>query len=104
MPVYDQVKQALQDILAPEIHALKAEIKRLDERISGLEEKVNARISGLEEKLNARISGLEEKMNARLSSVEEKLSTLEEKMDACRRVAPGNDRAKYASGGKDRQR
>jgi len=50
MPVYDQVKQALPDILAPEIQALKAEIKRLDERISGLEEKMNARISGLEEK------------------------------------------------------
>jgi flagellar motility protein MotE (MotC chaperone) len=50
MPVYDQVKQALQDILAPEIQALKAEIKRLDERISGLEEKMNARMSGLEEK------------------------------------------------------
>ena len=39
MPVYDQVKQALQDILALEIQALKAEIKRLDERISGLEER-----------------------------------------------------------------
>jgi chromosome segregation ATPase len=72
MPVYDQVKQALQDILAPEIQALKAEIKRLDERISGLEEKMNARISGLEEKMSARISGLEEKMSARLSALEGK--------------------------------
>ena len=40
MPVYDQVKQALQDILAPEIQALKGELRRLDERIFAMEAKV----------------------------------------------------------------
>jgi len=31
--VYDQVKKALQDIIAPEIRSLTVEIKRLDEKI-----------------------------------------------------------------------
>ncbi|HAF71334.1 TPA: hypothetical protein DCL37_08375 [Candidatus Acetothermia bacterium] len=39
MAVYDQVKQALQDILAPELQALKAEIRRLDGRLGALDEK-----------------------------------------------------------------
>ena len=33
MSVYEQVKQALQDIVAPELKALQIEIKRLDEKI-----------------------------------------------------------------------
>ena len=33
MSVYEQVKQALQDIVAPELKALQIEIKRLDEKV-----------------------------------------------------------------------
>ena len=29
MGIYDQIKSAIQDILAPELHALRADIKRL---------------------------------------------------------------------------
>ncbi len=33
MGVYEQVKKALQDIVAPEIRVLQVEIKRFDEKI-----------------------------------------------------------------------
>jgi hypothetical protein len=33
MGVYEEVKQALQDIVAPELRALQVEIKRFDEKI-----------------------------------------------------------------------
>jgi len=72
MPVYDQVKQALQDVLAPEIQALKAEIKRLDERITGLEEKMVVRLEGLQQEMVVQIKRLEE----RISGVEGKMESL----------------------------
>lgn len=68
MSVYDQVKQALQDVVAPEIKALQIEIKRLDEKIdnrfASLDEKVNTRFASLDEKIDTRFSALE----ARLTS------------------------------------
>ena len=72
MPVYDQVKQALQDVLAPEIQALKAEIKRLDERITGLEEKMVVRLEGLQQEMVVQIKRLEE----RISGGEGKMESL----------------------------
>lgn len=68
MSVYDQVKQALQDIVAPEIKTLRIEIKRLDEKIdnrfASLDEKVNTRFASLDEKIDTRFAALE----ARLTS------------------------------------
>lgn len=45
MGVHDQIKKAFQDIIAPEVHALRGEIQRLDGRITGLD----GRITGLNE-------------------------------------------------------
>lgn len=36
MSVYEQVKQALQDVVAPELKAIQVEIRRLDSRIDSL--------------------------------------------------------------------
>ena len=36
MGVYENVKRALQDVVAPELRALKGEIKRLDEKMDSL--------------------------------------------------------------------
>jgi hypothetical protein len=35
--VSDQIKQAFQDIVAPELHALRGDICVLDQKIAGLE-------------------------------------------------------------------
>ena len=36
MGVYDQIKKAFQDIVAPELHALRGEIRVLDQKIIAL--------------------------------------------------------------------
>ncbi|MGB9861834.1 MAG: hypothetical protein ACPLRP_05880, partial [Candidatus Bipolaricaulaceae bacterium] len=51
MAVYEQVKQALQDILAPELQALKVEIHRLDEKIEALRSEMNAKFEALDTKI-----------------------------------------------------
>ena len=78
MPVYDQVKQALQDILAPELQGIKGELRRLDERISVVE----AKIEGTKHELLAEIKRLEEKTEARFGEMEAKLSALDEKFES----------------------
>ena len=48
MGVYEYVKQALQDVVAPELKALQVETKRLDN-------KIDTRFTSLNEKIDSRI-------------------------------------------------
>ena len=97
MPVYDQVKQALQDILAPEIQALKAEIRRLDEKIDvrfremdALFKEMEAKLSALDEKFEARFRELDSKFEGLRHEVrtaleiQERLAALEAKVGITR--------------------
>ncbi|MEM3486287.1 MAG: hypothetical protein QXI12_11775 [Candidatus Methanomethyliaceae archaeon] len=97
MPVYDQVKQALQDILAPELQALKAEIKRLDERVESLRaellaemRRVEGRIDALDEKFTGRINALDEKFEGlkhevrTVLEIRERLAAVEAKVGITR--------------------
>lgn len=90
MPVYDQVKQALQDFLAPELQALKAEIRRLDEKIDSLRSEMDARFSALEGKMGAMFSSLDEKVEGlkhevrTVLEIRERLAALEAKVGITR--------------------
>jgi len=42
MGVYDQIQKAFQDIIAPELHALRGDIRLLDQKIDGLDQKIDA--------------------------------------------------------------
>jgi len=104
MPVYDQVKQALQDILAPELQALKAEIRRLDEKIESLRNEMNTRFLALEEKVdllrNVELKRVDEKIETLrtvdLRGVEEKFESLRNEMNArFSAVQEGLDGLKY---------
>ena len=52
---YDQIKKAFQDIVAPELHALRGEIRVLDQKfIIALDQKIDA----VESRLTIRIDAL----------------------------------------------
>ena len=55
MGVYEEVKQALQDIVAPELRALQVEIKRLDEKIDSKHSELSSEIKRLDEKIDIAI-------------------------------------------------
>lgn len=40
MSVYEQVKQALQDVVAPELKPIQVKIKRMDNRIDSLKSEI----------------------------------------------------------------
>lgn len=71
-PVYDQVKQALQDFLALEPQAIKAEIKRLDAQVDGLKNELLAAVRRVEGRME-RLAG---KTQARFGALDEKVESL----------------------------
>lgn len=54
MGVYDQIKKAFQDIVAPELHALRGDLRVLDQKIIALDQKIEA----VESRLTIRIDAL----------------------------------------------
>src|SRR3990170_4220675 len=51
--VYDQVKRAFQDIIAPELSALRGDIHVLDHKIVGLDQKIDGADARLTVKIDA---------------------------------------------------
>lgn len=65
MGIYEGVKQALQDVVAPELRALQVEIKRCDGKIVFLKSEVTSEIRRLDEKIDIAIQ-----IRGRLASLE----------------------------------
>lgn len=81
--IYEQVKRALQDIIAPEIKGLQVEIKRLDEKIESMRKELLAEIKRIDERFTTEIKRLDEKIEGLTKEIEiaieirERLATIE---------------------------
>jgi hypothetical protein len=69
MGVYDQIKKAFQDIVAPEIHALRGDIQRLDAKIDGVDGRVTAKIDGVDAKVTSLRSEMVSMKNELLAEI-----------------------------------
>ena len=97
MGVYDQIKSAFQDIIAPELHAFRGDIQRLDQKIdhglAGLNQKIDnlaVRLDSLRtemvsmkgellaeiRRLDTRIDGVDRELQTAID-VRERLAALE---------------------------
>ena len=79
MGVYGQVKAAFQDIIAPELHAVRGDIRVLDQRIVGLDQKIDSLRHELVSeirRLDARIDGVDRELRTAID-VRERLAALE---------------------------
>lgn len=79
MGVYEEVKQALQDIVAPELRALQVEIKRLDEKIDSGMQRLDEKIDSKHSELVSEIRRLDEKIDIAIQ-IRERLAFLEAKV------------------------
>jgi len=77
MSVYEQAKQAVQEVLASELQALKAEIRRLDERVESLRNELLAEIRGMDERLKS----TKAELLAEIRRVEGRIDALDEKVE-----------------------
>jgi len=63
MGVYDQIKKAFQDLIAPELHAIRGDLRLVDQKIDGVDERLTAKIDALDARLTIKIDALDEKID-----------------------------------------
>ncbi len=61
--VYDQLKKVLQDVIAPDLHAMRADIRSLDQKIDGVDAKLTTKMDGLDARLTTKIDALGDKVD-----------------------------------------
>ena len=74
--IYDQVKSAIQDIVAPALHemrgdiqAMHADIRRLDQKIDGVDTRLGHKIDGVDARLSARIDNMDTRLGDKIDSL-----------------------------------
>ena len=72
--VYDQVKKAFQDLIAPELHAIRGDIRLLDQKIDGVDARLGAKIDAVDARLSAKIDGVDGGLNARIDAMDARLT------------------------------
>lgn len=83
MGVYDQIKKAFQDIIAPELRELRGDIQRLEQKIDGVDTRLSTKIDSLRaellaaiRRLDARIDGMDRELRTAID-IRERLAALE---------------------------
>ena len=66
---YDQMKKAFQDLIAPEIHALRGDIRVINEKVTALDQKID----GVDARLTAKIDGVDARLGGKIDGVETRL-------------------------------
>ena len=73
MGAYDQMKKAFQDLIAPEIHALRGDIRVVNERLVALDQKIDA----VDARLTAKVDSLRNEMHSELRRVDNRIDSMD---------------------------
>jgi hypothetical protein len=74
--VYDQIKKAFQDIVAPELHALRSDIRVVDQRIVSLDQKID----GVDARLTTKIDSLRAELVAELRRLDTRIDGMDREL------------------------
>ena len=80
MGVYDQIKTAFQDIIVPELHTLRGDIRLLDQKLVGLDQKidgVDARLTVKIDSLRSEVGSLRSELIAEIRRVDTRIDGLD---------------------------
>lgn len=80
MGVDDQIKTAFQDLIAPELHALRGDIQRIDQKIDGVDARLGQKIDGVDARLVQRIDAVDARLGQRIDALGEKIDSLKAEM------------------------
>jgi hypothetical protein len=58
MGLYDEIKKAFHDLIAPELHQIRGDLHRLEQRVDGVNTNLTTKIDGADARLNLKIDGL----------------------------------------------
>ena len=85
MGVYDQIKKALQDIVAPELQAIRGDIRLLDQKIDNVDARLTVRIDALSAQMTShRAELLAEirRVDSRIDSVDRRIDSVDHRIDS----------------------
>jgi chromosome segregation ATPase len=87
-PVEERVARLEANVehIRSDISDVKLDLRRLNDKVEGIDQKLTAKIDGVEQRLSAKIDSVDEKLTAKIDSVNEKLTakidSVDEKIDA----------------------
>ena len=76
MGIDDQIKSFFQDIVAPEIRAVRADIQRLDEKVDGVDARLSDKISSL----GAQMSSMKNELVSEIRRVDVRIDGMEREL------------------------
>jgi transcription initiation factor TFIIIB Brf1 subunit/transcription initiation factor TFIIB len=79
MSVVEESRKLLQDLISPDLQALKAELKAVDERSALRDEGLRAELRAVDERLRAEMKGVEERSTLRDEALSAKIDYFDEK-------------------------
>src|SRR5262249_35056291 len=88
LSIYGSVRQAIQDLVAPEIQALHGEIKRIEGKMEGKIDALEGKIEGL----GTKIESLRSEMNARFEASNRRVTGVEQRLDSVEAIVRENSR------------
>jgi hypothetical protein len=92
MGVYDQIKSAFQDLIAPELHELRAEVRRVNEKIDNAQSVLVEKINYVDAMLNTKIDGLRVEMTSLRSEVISEIRRVDARVEGLDRRMDAFDR------------
>jgi predicted nucleic acid-binding Zn-ribbon protein len=81
-----------------DVSEMKVDIRRLNDKMDGIDEKLTAKIDGVEQRLTAKIDGVDQRLTGKIDSLKDALTTLAinmEKQFGMLRTARAFDRVWY---------
>jgi chromosome segregation ATPase len=88
MGVYDQIKSAFQDIIAPELHHIRGDIRVLDQKLVGLDQKID----GLDARLTSKLDSLKAELISEIRRVDTRIDGVHTRIDGVDTRIDGLDR------------
>jgi hypothetical protein len=95
--MYDTVKQAIQDLIAPDLERIKGQLTGVEARIGAFEKGVDARIGALEKRVDEGFRAVNDRLDTLRERVAETNKRLDEALDIRERLATLE--AKFAARG-----
>lgn len=74
--IIGSIRQAIEDVLAPELREIKGKLEGLEVRIAAAEIAVTARIEAVEKVFTTELVSLEKSINTRFNGLDQKLDLL----------------------------
>jgi hypothetical protein len=85
MGLYDQVKSAFQDLIAPELHAIRGDIHRLDQKVDGVDARLTTKIDSGIGSLRTEVGSLRTEMNSMKGELVAEIRRVDARIDGMER-------------------